>query len=168
INEDPTYVKWTAKVMAVEGWLKKHRRLRKTVYIIMRLKITKNLGKVTYNRSDASNLTVNLKVTFNLEEAVEAGGEASYNKLSVITYEEKLKVAYVFTYRLRKLKVVWRNKFRLGNYKMGGNLYGAARKRVDAEVGREDKDNDSAFKIESVSFKQHDFGGSLLTKDKKL
>lgn len=168
ISEDPTYVERTAKVAAVEGWLKKHRRLGKTVYMITGLKIAKNPGKVTYDGSDASNLAVNLKATLDPEGAVEAGGEASHQRSGATTYEGKPEAAYVFAYRLRKLRVAWRNKFKLRDYKMGGNLYDAGRGEVDAEVGGGDEDDDSAFEMESVSFEQNDFGVSLPAKDKKF
>ncbi|KAH8129105.1 hypothetical protein FP744_10000018 [Trichoderma asperellum] len=167
ISDDPSYVERTVKVAAVEEWLKKHRRLGKTVYMITGLKIAKHPGKITYDGADTSNLAANLKATLDPEGVLQAGGAASHQKSDAMTYEATTKAAYIFAYRLRKLRVTWGSKFKLGDYKAGGDLYGTGRK-VNAKVSGDHEDDDSAFEIESISFEQGDFGTSLPAKDKKF
>jgi hypothetical protein len=168
ISEDPTYVERTARIEAVEEWLKKHRHLGKTVYMITGLKIAKNPGKITYDGSDASNLAMDLETTLDPKGVVRAGGEANVQKSDATTYEARPGTAYIFAYRLRRLRVTWRNKLKLSEYKTGADLYAAGRKGVDAEVVMEDKDDTSAFEFENVEFEQDDFGASLPAKDKKF
>ncbi|RMJ18503.1 hypothetical protein CDV36_001783 [Fusarium kuroshium] len=168
ISEDPTYVEQTAKIAVVEEWLKKHRHLGKTVYMITGLKIAKNPGKVTYDGSDASNLAVNLKAALNPEGVVEGRCEASHQRSGATTYEEKPEGAYVFAYRLRKLRVTWKHKFKLHDYKKGGDLHGVSRGGAGVSFSEEDEDDVSAFEMESVLLEQNDFGASLPAKDKKF
>ncbi|KAK4070958.1 uncharacterized protein Triagg1_6325 [Trichoderma aggressivum f. europaeum] len=168
ISEDPTYVERTAKVPAVEEWLKQHRRFGKTVYMITGLKIAKNPGKVAYDGADTSTLAVNLRATLDPENALEAGVAAGNLRSGVTAYEARAETAYIFAYRLRKLRVTWRNRFRIGDYKAGGNLYGANNRGVDMRVSEEEEDEDSMFEIESVSFERGDFGASLPKKDKRF
>lgn len=166
ISEDPTYVERTVKITAVEEWLKKHRRFGKTVYMITGLKIAKNPGKIAYDGTDTSNLAVNLKARLDPEDAVEAGAAASNQKSESTTYEARADMAYIFAYRLRKLRVTWHNQLKLGDYKAGGNLYGAGNR--EGHVSEEDEYDDSAFEIERVSFEREDFGASMPRKDKKF
>ncbi|KAF2805710.1 uncharacterized protein BDZ99DRAFT_466646 [Mytilinidion resinicola] len=168
ISEDPTYVDRTTKVKAVEEWLKKNRRLGKTVYMIVGLKIAKNPGMVTYDGSDSSNLNLNLKATLDPNGVVEGGGEIRRDTSNAVTYEERPEAAYVFAYRLRKLRVAWHNKFALGDNKAGGDLYGLPQGKIDSEGIGKGQDDDSAFEIESVLCEELDFGESLPVKDKKF
>lgn len=168
ISEDPKYVERTAKVAAVEEWLKKNRRFGKTVYMITGLKIAKNPGKVTYDGSDSSNLNVKLKTTLDPQGVVEGGGEVKHDRSNAATYEERPEAAYVFAYRLRKLRMIWRNKLAVRDYKAGGDLYGLPQGSIDSGVVGNDDDDDSAFEIESVLFEEKDFGESLPARDKKF
>ncbi|KAL5089026.1 hypothetical protein Trisim1_006168 [Trichoderma cf. simile WF8] len=168
ISEDPTYVERTAKVTAVEEWLKQHRRFGKTVYMITGLKIAKKPGKVTYDGADTSTLAVNLRATLDPENTIEAGGAAGNLRSEATAYEARVETAYIFAYRLRKLRVIWRNQFKIGDYKAGGNLYGTDNRRVNLGASEGDEDNDSMCEIESVSLERDDFGASLPKKDKQI
>ncbi|KAI1085198.1 hypothetical protein F5B20DRAFT_133472 [Whalleya microplaca] len=168
ISEDPTYVERTAKVETVEEWLKEHRHLGKTLYMITGLKIVKNPGKIAYDDSDTLSLAANLKATIGPKGILQAGGEASKQRSNGVTFEAKPEASFLFAYRLRKLRVTWRNKFKLGDYKKGGDLYSVGDRGVKIQMNRDDEDEYSAFEIDSVAYEQEDFGQLLPAKDKKF
>ncbi|EKG16263.1 hypothetical protein MPH_06517 [Macrophomina phaseolina MS6] len=120
--------------------------------MITGLNIAKNSEKVTYDCFGVPNLDANLRATLRLEGYVKVGSEASHQGSAATIYEERPETTYVFAYRLRKLRVRRRNKFKLHYYRAGGNLNDVGRERVNVEGDLENKDNDSAFEMESASF----------------
>jgi len=167
ISEDKTYAERTAKVPAVHEWLKKNRRLGKSVYMITGLKIAKNPGKVTYDGSDASHLGADLKATVDPEDAVEVGAKANIESSNAATYEATPENAYVFAYRLRKLRVSWGKTLSVRGNVGGAELHNAGQRIAEPEADSEDED-DSAFEMEGVALDDEDFGPSLPPKDKKF
>ncbi|KAH8747494.1 hypothetical protein F5883DRAFT_244342 [Diaporthe sp. PMI_573] len=167
ISEDPSYVEQTAKVPAVDMWLKQYRHQGKTVYMITGLKIAKHPGKVTYDSSNTSSLSANLKTTVDPQGLVDTGGHAKAGKSAKTTNEATPEVEYIFGYRLRRLKVMWR-KLELKDDLEGGELYSNQSKQFDANLDRDKQHRDSDFEIEGVSLEEDDFGATLPARDKKL
>lgn len=169
LSEDPKYVERTVNVDAVKQWLKDNRSRGRTVYMITGLKIAKDPGKVTYDTSDASDISAKLKATLDPYSVVEAGGEATYKKSANASGEGKPGTAYVFAYRLRKIYVTWLNKARLEEYCEGGDLFRAGHESHEEEEEDEDeREEDSDLEIGKALFEPGDFGTSLPSKDIKV
>jgi hypothetical protein len=168
ISEDPSYVERTAKVPAVEEWLKKHRHLGKTVYMLAGVKIARLPGKVTYDSSDATNMAANVKGSVDPQGLVEAGGEASHQKSAAAALSETPETSFVVAYRLRRLRVSWRrDNFNVSDYLEGADLHGIGERRAASE-SPVDEGNDGSWQIKSISSDGNDFGPSLPAKDKKI
>lgn len=168
VSADPTYIERTARATAVEEWLKQHRHLGKTVYMITGLKIAKSPGKVTFGDSDTLDVSAALKATLDPEGAIEGGGEANHHRLNATAQASRPEEAFVYAYRLRKLKVTWRHKFKLDDYMTGAELHGVGGRQDDVEEDEGDGDDPSSFVMEDVSYDNRDFGASLPAKDKKI
>jgi hypothetical protein len=171
LDEDhasPSYVDRTAKIPEVAQWLADNRRPGKTVYMITGLKIAKNPGKYTFDGSEASSLKADATTTVDPNQAVKLGAEASRQRSDAATTEEKPEVSFVFAYRLRKLKVTWRNNLKVDEYQTGGDLYSAGHRTATMDAVEKDVDDDASYDLEDVSAEKGDFGAGLPAKDKKL
>lgn len=167
ISEDPSYVERTAKVPAVEKWLKKHRHLGKTVYMIAGVKIAKLPGNVTYDSSGATNMSAKVKGVVDPKGLLEAGGEVNHQKSADAVLSETPETSYVVAYRLRRLRVSWRHGFKVSDYQEGADLHGIGRKSATS-FPPTDEDTDESWQMESISSDNNDFGASLPAKDKKI
>ena len=167
LSADTTYIERTAKQETVERWMKKHRHLGKTLYMITGLKIARNPGKATYSGSDKSGLAAKLNATLEPGQHVHTGAEVSRDLSAATSFEGIPGAAYVFAYRLRKLRVTWRRTLSLSDYAPGADLYSAGDKGLDMVSGPGLESGDDMFEMANVSIEKDDFGASLPAKDKK-
>ncbi len=167
-SEDPTYAQRTAKIPIVDGWLKEHRGEGKTVYMITGLKIAKDPDQIAGEGSkDLHQPGASLQSVFDPEGRLGTRGNAGHGSSAQTTHEDSPSDGYIFAYRLRRLKVLWR-KAQSTHDQQGGKAHSKGSARVDGRPDRRVQDQDPDFEIEHVSLEQDDFGALLPAKDKKL
>jgi len=167
ISEDPTYVSKTAKVPAVEAWLREFRHQGKTVYMITGLKIAKRPGKVTFDSSNTSSMAAELETVVDPEGVVSIGAAGKMETTDKTASEATPEGEYIFGYRLRKLRVMWRDLKLRGDME-GGELYGHQSQQAHSGVDAEREYQDSDFEMGTLLLEEGDFGQTLPARDRKL
>ncbi|SPO05330.1 uncharacterized protein DNG_08017 [Cephalotrichum gorgonifer] len=168
IAEDPSYVSSTSQVKQVEDALKKLGKLGSTVYMITGIQIALFPGEAADGTSDESTVAAKIEGVVDPQGWAKAGGEASSKKSDATTVSQTPDTSYIVAYRLRRLRVGWRGKLKVGDDQGGADMYCVGGRSAVADGATRDEDNNDNCEIESILPDPCDFGASLPPIDVKL
>ncbi|KAF2996326.1 hypothetical protein E8E14_002520 [Neopestalotiopsis sp. 37M] len=125
ISEDPTYVERLAQIEAIRKELKNFGNPLMLLYLVTGVKIVRWPGVAVHHQTDSSNLEGKIEAVVEAEGSLRAGVGASTRKSNSATVTETPDTAYVVAYRLRRLRVSWSRRLKIGSEQDGAELSSA-------------------------------------------
>ncbi|CAI4213173.1 unnamed protein product [Parascedosporium putredinis] len=162
VSVDPSYITRTSKIPEVVDWLRNIGWYGKPLYMVTGLKIAQGRSVRTYNLDTGGDQKANFQATVSSLPGGDfgAGVQATRGSNSQMAHSSESDEAYVFAYRLGKLKVTWKQQLssHVEDYAPQADLHGESEvnmRRSTAAHGKE------MLEIERAEVKDHDFNSFL-------
>jgi len=169
VGADPSYITRTSELPEIADWLRKTRRFGKSLYMVTGLKIAQGPSVRTYSLVRGGDQMAGFQATVSsvIGGGFGAGVQAAHGSNSRMTHSLEPEDAYVFAYRLGRLRVTWKQQLnvRVEDYATRADLHGESEVNMPRST---DAHEEEMVEVERVEVEDSDFGPSLPSRFKRF